>query len=205
MSDYAPLLEALEGHFDKQLAELPAALRKRVQADCPMPWDSMSPEQRRNMASQWDYQHDPAVGEKLQSLLSCYGVTEPAHLTLQDSLQRKATLLREITEVMNDPSLPDVTRNSQLEDLRSEHQGLKERQARGDFHDPNEKRTARRSTKPPGYLNHDLEWQEMANQIATQKMTETGKRITRNDVAKILAESIGETVDTVLRRIRKEW
>lgn len=154
------------------------------------------------MASQWDYQHDPAVGGKLQSVLSRYGVTEPVQLTAQDVVKRKAALSQKIIDVDNSHTLPGAAKESQLEELRLEHKELEEQQARGDYYELTDRKNY---TKPPGHLNHDLEWQEMANQIAKQKMTATGRPITRNDVAKLLAKNIGVTVDTVLRRIRKEW
>lgn len=205
MNDYIPLLEALEGHFEQSLDELPDALRKRVVRDIPRPWNSLSPVERRHWASAYDYMHSPATKQLLRSLLDEHGVTEPAHLTLQDALQRKATLFQEIMEVISNVALPDDIRNAQLADLRSKHHDLEEQLARGDYDVPGEQKRARQSIKPPGHLNHDLEWQEMANQIAEQKMTETGRPITRNDVAKLLAKNIGATVDTVLRRIRKDW
>lgn len=59
--------------------------------------------------------------------------------------------------------------------------------------------------KPKGHLNHDLQMQERANQIAAQKMEETKRPITRDKVAKLLAAELGMTIDTVLRRIRKQW
>lgn len=59
--------------------------------------------------------------------------------------------------------------------------------------------------KPKGHLNHDLQMQERANQIADQKMAETKRTITRDKVAKLLAAERGMKIETVLRRIRKQW
>lgn len=59
---YASLMSALDGLFNLNLAQLPVALMERVQRDLhPMPWDLLSPGQRRIVAAQWDYQHDPAT------------------------------------------------------------------------------------------------------------------------------------------------
>lgn len=58
---FESLEAALEGWFDRPLAELPDALRHRVETDySPMPWDNVSPDNRRSVAAQWDYQNDPA-------------------------------------------------------------------------------------------------------------------------------------------------
>jgi len=62
MTDFASLTTALDGWFDKPLSELPEAIQKRVRKDFfPIPWDSLSTEQRHSVARQWDYNHDPAT------------------------------------------------------------------------------------------------------------------------------------------------
>lgn len=65
LASFESLSVALEGYFDKPLDELPNAQRERVECDFfPMPWDGLSPDQRRGVAAQWDYQHDPATEER---------------------------------------------------------------------------------------------------------------------------------------------
>ena len=59
--------------------------------------------------------------------------------------------------------------------------------------------------KDPGRLNHDLELQARANEIAKDLMEQGKRNVTRNDVAKHLAEECGLTEATVVRRIRKKW
>ena len=62
MADFDSLTWALEAWFDRPLGELPEALRQRVQQEFfPMPWDQLSADQRRSVALQLDYQHDPAT------------------------------------------------------------------------------------------------------------------------------------------------
>ncbi len=62
MSTFDALTLALEESFDTQLSDLPDALRKRVEQEfSPMPWDKLSADQRRSVALQLDYQHDPAT------------------------------------------------------------------------------------------------------------------------------------------------
>ena len=56
----------------------------------------------------------------------------------------------------------------------------------------------------PGHLNHDQQMQRRANEIAVALTTPSSKP-TRNKVAQELAKERGQGVDTVLRRIRKEW
>ncbi|BBJ23274.1 hypothetical protein [Candidatus Nitrotoga sp. AM1P] len=64
---FGSLLKVLDGWFDKPLAELPGALRHRVETDySPMPWDNVSPGNRRSVAEQWDCQHDPAMENERQ-------------------------------------------------------------------------------------------------------------------------------------------
>lgn len=59
------LTDALEGWFDKPLAELPAWQHHRVKTDSwSRPWDALSPDQRRSAAAQWDFKHDPAYEQE---------------------------------------------------------------------------------------------------------------------------------------------
>lgn len=61
---FESLTKFLESWFDKPLAELPKTLRVRIGQDfVPMPWDNLSAGQRRSVALQWDYNHDPALEE----------------------------------------------------------------------------------------------------------------------------------------------
>lgn len=60
VSPYGSLTSALEGWFDTPYDELPGEQWHRVKTDFwPMPWDELSPSQRRSVAAKWDYSHDP--------------------------------------------------------------------------------------------------------------------------------------------------
>jgi hypothetical protein len=59
--------------------------------------------------------------------------------------------------------------------------------------------------KPKGHLNHDLDMQMRANEIAAEIMKAKNRRVTRNEVAKLLAQELGMDPETVIRRIRKKW
>lgn len=62
MSDFVSLVDELEGWFDSPFADLPDAIRERIKLDFfPMPWGKLSAEQRRSVAHQWDYNHDPTT------------------------------------------------------------------------------------------------------------------------------------------------
>lgn len=55
MSDFDSLTWALEGWFDTPLRDMPDAVRQRVEQEFfPMPWDSLSADQRRGLALQLD-------------------------------------------------------------------------------------------------------------------------------------------------------
>ncbi|HWQ39356.1 MAG TPA: hypothetical protein VNM24_12240 [Burkholderiales bacterium] len=67
MSGFNSLTAALEGWFDKLLRDFPKDLQKRIERDFfPMPWDNLSPAQRRSVAQRWDYQSDPATEQDRQ-------------------------------------------------------------------------------------------------------------------------------------------
>jgi hypothetical protein len=60
--DFISLFVALENWFDKPQSELPKQLKQRVDVQfLPFFWDSLSPNQRRHLALQCDYKHDPAT------------------------------------------------------------------------------------------------------------------------------------------------
>ncbi len=62
MSEFDSLTLALEEWFDRPLGDLPEALRLRAGKELkPHRWDELAPEQRRTLALQLDYQHDPAT------------------------------------------------------------------------------------------------------------------------------------------------
>jgi hypothetical protein len=62
VKSFDALTLALEDWFDTSLCDLPDTLRQRVaQEFFPMPWDKLSADQRRSVALQLDYQHDPAT------------------------------------------------------------------------------------------------------------------------------------------------
>ncbi|APW45802.1 hypothetical protein [Rhodoferax antarcticus] len=64
MSTFDALTLAFEDWFDTPLSGLPDPLRQRVEQEfSPMPRDDLSPDQRRSVALQLDYQHDPATAQ----------------------------------------------------------------------------------------------------------------------------------------------
>ena len=67
MTDFDSLTLALEDWFDTPLCDLPEALRQRVKNEFfPMPWEGATADQRRSVALQLDYQHDPATKQDQQ-------------------------------------------------------------------------------------------------------------------------------------------
>lgn len=146
MSDYVPLLEALDGHFDKRLDELPDALRKRVLQDLLLPWNSLSPVQswdswspveRKACVEAYDYMHSPATKQLLQSLLQQISVAEPAE-QVDDMLERKLALEQEIKEINKIPDSSYSDYELKKRKLAEVKQALDEIdqqlcQARGDY------------------------------------------------------------------------
>lgn len=60
MTGSKSLIFVLGPWFKTKLDGLPAMIRTRIEADFfPMPWDQLSPEQRRRIAEQWDERHAP--------------------------------------------------------------------------------------------------------------------------------------------------
>lgn len=140
MSTFESLTLALERHFAKALADLPEALRQRVEKEFfPMPWDNINPDGRRSIALQLDYQHDPA--------------TESDRQFWWDFFERMHEVEAQIKEweSADSPTATDkVMKETRLNDLRLEHERMKvqQRQARGDYF-PGHKENAKFSTPLP--------------------------------------------------------
>lgn len=70
---FESLADALEEWFDQPVEGLPDKQRRRVVKDFfPMPWDHLSPDQRRSVVAQWDYQNDPAMESDRQFWFDFY-------------------------------------------------------------------------------------------------------------------------------------
>lgn len=198
---FESLATALEGWFDKPMAELPDKLRHRVETDLfPTPWDSVSPEQRRIGAANWDNQHDPAMeserhywwdfdirmNELKKQIETWTAIATPTATDLTQKETRLAELQRELANMKKEEKQP--YRNS----AESADFGSDENNSPID-------------TKHPGHLNHDPQMQQRANEIAAAQMAAINRPITRNKVAKVLAKELEMDEETVLRRIRKQW
>lgn len=115
----------LEGWFEKNLDELPDALRQRVEKEFfPMPWDSLNGDARRSVALQQDYQRDPATEADRQFWWDFY-----------ERLHEVQAQIKE-WEGAETPTATDKSlKKSRLNELRLEHERLKlqQKQARGDY------------------------------------------------------------------------
>lgn len=125
MSDIVSLVDELEGWFESTLADLPDAVRERVEQDFyPMPWDKLSAEQRRSVAHQWDYNHDPATRQERQYW--------------DDSFNKKAELEKQIErwQAVAAPTAGELAeKERRLKELADELARMEriKKQGRGDY------------------------------------------------------------------------
>lgn len=185
LSDFESLTKALEGWFETPLGRLPTQLRTRVEKDLFLwPWNELTVQQRRMAAEQWDYRHDPA--------------TEQERKFWWDLFLRRYAVQERIAEwqAVATPTAIDLKhKDDQLEKLQQELVRI----------DQEEQKALDKAGSSRGGLDHDLNLQQQANEIAQRKRAETGKWPTRNAVANLLAPIVKMNVDTVLRRIRRQW
>ena len=126
MTAYDSLLLALEGKFETKLNELPEALRERVEREMyPCPWDHLSPEQRRSLAWQIDYQDDPAAEEVREFWFNFYN--------------RKDELRNQISEWESIPAQTAgelVEKEQRLQELQSKLVSMERREedSRGSYY-----------------------------------------------------------------------
>lgn len=128
---FESLTLALDGRFEMKLDELPVALRQRVEKECfPMPWDSLSADQRHCLTLQVDYKHDPATAQDRQFWWDLY--------IRKDAIEKQIVQW----EAVATPTASDMAlKETRLKELRQElaHMEREERQPRGDYH-PERKR-----------------------------------------------------------------
>ena len=126
MSDFDSLTWAFEEWFDTPLCELPELLRERVQKDFfPIGWAGLSADQRRSVALQLDYQHDPA--------------TEQDQQFWWDFFERKDSVEKQIAQwqAIACPTAGELAQQeARLKELQQElaRMNLQQRQARGDYY-----------------------------------------------------------------------
>lgn len=126
MSDFDSLTWAFEEWFDTPLCELPELLRERAQKDFfPIGWAGLSADQRRSLALQLDYQHDPA--------------TEQDKQFWWDFFERKDSVEKQIAQwqAIACPTAGELAqKEARLKELQQElaRMNLQQRQARGDYY-----------------------------------------------------------------------
>lgn len=126
MSTFDALTFALEDWFDTPLRDLPDAARQRVEQEFfPMPWDNLSADQRRSVALQLDYQHDPA--------------TEHDQKFWWDFFERVDSLKKQLAEweVVTTPTATELAlKETRLAELKQElsRMDAQKRLARGDYY-----------------------------------------------------------------------
>jgi len=182
MSNSDSLTKALEDWFEKPLSDLAYELRKRVKQDFfPMCWDDLHPEQRRSIAQQWDYQHDPANDQEQELWWELYNRIDKLKQQIQE------------WEAVSCPTASDLSRKEdRLKDLYDELAEIEEKL----------------QTKGRYTGNRDNDLQNAANTLAKRWKEENRKHFTKRDIAKELStwdEWMEMTYTRIERIIRKEW
>lgn len=127
---YAPLLVNLEGYWDKPLAELPRELRAIVEEHYDViSWENLGVANRRNLAAQLDYQHDPKHEPSTYFGLICFadeltGWIEKARLESKDAA---VVVLRDVADKIKEILECDRVRvGSDIQKLRVRQAGSNE-------------------------------------------------------------------------------
>lgn len=163
MKSFDSLTSALNDWFDKQLSDLPDSVRQRVEQDFfPMPWDNLSADQRRSVALQFDYQHDPA--------------TEQDRKFWWDYFQRADELKKQVAEwdAVATPTASELAKKElRLAELKQElaRMEAQKKAARGD-HQPERKPCPQKQDEPDGgpapavrYIAYPKAMQQLAQRL----------------------------------------
>ena len=76
VSDFLPLSPALSGRLHLSFEDLPADLRERVESAFVIPWNRLTPQQRRRFAARWDYDQDPATERERKTVAELFDKME---------------------------------------------------------------------------------------------------------------------------------
>lgn len=132
-SGYAPLIPNLEGHWEKQFAELPSELGVIVEKQfVSFPWDSLDVANRRNLAAQQDYQHDPNL--EPATYFELLGFSQELEDWIKEARQKQenavAVALRDVADRIKEILEGDRKRvGSEIQELRV----LKRKTEQADF------------------------------------------------------------------------
>lgn len=199
VNDYSSLVAALDEWFDSPLCDLPKELHKRIKTDfSPMPWDDLTAEQRRDVAQQWDYQHDPSTEQErqdqwnfqirkdhLKNKIRKWELTPcPTALDLAKQEERLTELNNELATMEKEDRL--VNTDEFIASINKEEQKTQDR--------PTEER--------------DKTLQIAASALAKQWKSEGRKSFTVRKIAQALAKSddwMEMTADRIERIIRRDW
>ena len=168
MSDFLPLSPALSGRLHLSFEDLPADLRERVESAFVIPWNRLTPQQRRRFAARWDYDQDPA--------------TERERKTVAELFDKMEATEKEIEkwESIGTPTARDLSiQEDRLQSLYKTRAELKatRRRMRGD------------------YCGDHLEPKEPPPQIESRLLSEAGKRnaiLQHADRNRLYSEAIKE-------------
>ena len=124
---FSSLTSELDAFFDTELNNLPAEQRARVERDfSPWKWAGMSPSERRNIATRWDFENDPSTALNLQHIQNNFA--EDSDLEMQKAYwQSRSDLTSSDAEIKQAKLVPILVK---LVELAAERRNL-----RGD--DPN--------------------------------------------------------------------
>lgn len=124
--EFESLTLALDGWFEKNLDDIPKALRQRVERDFfLLPWDGLSADQRLSKALQWDYFHDPAKEQERQDVRNLFA--------RRYELQKQ----KDQWESVSTPTASDLAeKESRLKEIQEKLDciDLQIRQRRGDYY-----------------------------------------------------------------------
>ena len=118
MNNFSSLTKALEDWFDTPLCDLPEELRYRVEDEfSPMPWDQLSPSDRREICEQVDSYDDPSLEARRQHYYELADIVTELEATIaQWESKRTPTAL---DQDVKERRLQEL--HQELKKLRDEH------------------------------------------------------------------------------------
>lgn len=212
MNNFNSLTKALEDWFDTPLCDLPEELRYRVEDEfSPMPWDKLSPSDRREICEQVDSYDDPSLEARRQHYYELADIVTELEATIaqweskrtptaldQDVKERRLQELHQELKKLRDEHFANGMPRSAPRSLRGKSESLKpvapavlKKSASNVV-----RRDARKLETTKRHNSWKKAYRELKKEHPEKTDTWISKRIEKMDI------SDGKTAETIRRKMK---
>jgi len=213
-AEYKPLVTNLECYWETGFDDLPEELKPLVErAFFVTPWDKLDTANRRNIAAQYDYQHDPNHEASMYYEITLYQeeIKEKIKIAHDEKNYTEEAILRGVDDRLEAILETDRERvGAEIQELKrkvSDNEKLENEVSQLQAKIAESKDSQSIPERSADRLNHDKVMQALANRIAAEYLNEYGEHPDKDGVARVIRKEIGTHLhnDSIVRRIRNTW